>query len=192
MQSLPEPSTSVEERHKLLQFARESVQSAVTGSAFIPAPKDELFSRICGAFVTLHVNGKLRGCIGVVEASEPLRESISHCAAGAALHDPRFPPIRAEELNRLEIEISLLSQPAPIQPDQIVLGRHGLIVASERKRGLLLPQVATEHRLDRETFLAETCKKAGLPRDAWKSDSVEILGFTCEVFSDYAEHGAAR
>ena len=190
MQSLPEPAISAEERHKLLQFARESAQSAVTGAVFKPAPKDEVFSLVCGVFVTLHVSGKLRGCIGVVEASEPLRESIAHCAASAALHDPRFPPIRPEELNRLEIEISLLSPPAPIRPDQIVLGRHGLIVASERRRGLLLPQVAMEHRLDRETFLAETCKKAGLPRDAWKSETVEIFGFTCEVFSDHAEQGA--
>ena len=190
MQSLSEPATSAEERHKLLHFARESAQSAITGSVFKPAPKDEIFSLVCGVFVTLHISGKLRGCIGVVEASEPLRESISHCAASAALHDPRFPPIRPEELNRLEVEISLLSPPAPIRPDQIVLGRHGLIYASERRRGLLLPQVATEHRLDRETFLAETCKKAGLPRDAWKSEIVEILSFTCEVFSDHAEHGA--
>jgi AmmeMemoRadiSam system protein A len=190
MQSPPEPTTSPEERKKLLQFARESVESAITGSVFKPAPKDDLFSRVCGVFVTLHVSGNLRGCIGVVEPSEQLRDSIVHCSASAALHDPRFPPIRAEELKRLEIEISLLSQPAPIRPDQIVLGRHGLIVASERSRGLLLPQVATEHRLDRETFLAETCKKAGLQRDAWKFDSVEIFGFTCEVFSDHEEHGS--
>jgi len=190
MQSPFEHSLSSEERHKLLQFARESVQSAVTASVFKPAPKDEILSRVCGVFVTLHISRKLRGCIGVVDASEPLRKSISHCAASPALQDPRFPPIRPEELARLEIEISLLSPPAPVRPDQIVLGRHGLIIVSERKRGLLLPQVATEYRLDRETFLAETCKKAGLPRDAWKSEAVEILGFTCEVFSDHTEHSA--
>jgi AmmeMemoRadiSam system protein A len=135
-------------------------------------------------FVTLHVKENLRGCIGVIETMEPLAASIAHCAAGAALHDPRFSPVRIEELESLQIEISLLSPPLPIRLEEIEIGRHGLIVAKDRKRGLLLPQVAVEHTLDRETFLAETCRKAGLPRDAWKTDDVQILGFTCEVFSD--------
>lgn len=184
MPSLPESSLSPEERRSLLQFARQTVTSAVTRSDVPTAPDDPIFSRVCGVFVTVHISGKLRGCIGVVEAAETLRESIAHCASGAALHDPRFPPVRPEDLGRLEIEISLLSPPVPIQPHDIVLGEHGLIIAKERQRGLLLPQVATEHRLTREDFLAETCRKAGLPRDAWKSGSVQILGFTCEVFSD--------
>ena len=187
MQSLPDSSLSSVECRKLLQFARQSVESAITPSDYLSAPDDPISARICGVFVTIHVGGKLRGCIGVVETEEPLRESIAHCAVGAALHDPRFPPVRPEELDRLEIEISLLSRPAPIQPADIVLGKHGLIIVKDHQRGLLLPQVATEHRLDREDFLAETCRKAGLPRDAWKSGSVQILGFTCEVFSDRAD-----
>jgi AmmeMemoRadiSam system protein A len=187
----PKLSTSADERHKLLQYARESVGSAVSRSAFKPAPHDEVFMRRCGVFVTLHVAGKLRGCIGVVEATEPLGQSIAHCAASAALHDPRFPPIRPEELSRLEIEISLLSEFAPIQPSEIELGKHGLIATCERRRGLLLPQVAVEHNLTHEDFLAETCAKAGLPRDAWKSSIVQIFGFTCEVFSDHSKRATA-
>lgn len=137
--------------------------------------------------MTLHVKEKLRGCIGVIETTEPLAASIAHCAAGAALHDPRFSPVRAEELDSLQIEISLLSPPLPIRPEEIQIGRHGLIVAKGGNRGLLLPQVALEHALDKETFLAETCRKAGLPRDAWKTEDVQISGFTCEVFSDQGD-----
>ena len=188
MPSLPDSVLSEEDRRALLQFARESVRNAVRRSS--PAGKiqpEGIFARKCGVFVTLYVCGKLRGCIGVVEAQEPLGESIAHCAAGAALHDPRFPPIREEELDHLQIEISLLSQPAPIRPEEIELGRHGLLVVQDRQRGLLLPQVAPEHHLDRERFLEETCRKAQLPRDAWKSDTVEIFGFTCEILSDHAE-----
>ena len=189
MPSLPEPLLSADERSKLLQFARQAVTGAVSRSGFVSPPGERALSRVCGVFVTVRVAGKLRGCIGVVEATEPLRESIAHCAAAAALHDPRFPPVRPEELDRIGIEISLLSPPEPILPTDIVLGRHGLVVARERQRGLLLPQVATEHQLSREDFLAETCRKAGLPPDAWKSGSAQILGFTCEVFSDHTEAG---
>ncbi|HWZ96660.1 MAG TPA: AmmeMemoRadiSam system protein A [Candidatus Dormibacteraeota bacterium] len=192
MPSLPDFALAEEDRRALLQFARHSVQASVTRSPSGSSPKEEIFARVCGVFVTVFIGGKLRGCIGVVEAEKPLDESIAHCASSAALHDPRFPPIRAEELDRLQIEVSLLSQPAPIQPDEIELGRHGLLIVKDRQRGLLLPQVAIEHRLDRESFLAETCRKAGLSRDAWKSGSVQILGFTCEVFSDRSETHAAK
>lgn len=192
MPSLPDSVLSEEDRLALLQFARQSVRNAVTRSAIVSHVSHEgIFARICRVFVTLYVRGKLRGCIGVVEAHETLGESVAHCAAGAALHDPRFSPVRAEELDHLQIEISLLSQPVPIRPEEIELGRHGLLVVKDRQRGLLLPQVALEHHLDRESFLAETCRKASLPRDAWKSGSVEVFGFTCEVFSDRAESGAS-
>ncbi|MBS1840779.1 MAG: AmmeMemoRadiSam system protein A [Acidobacteria bacterium] len=187
MPSPPDFSPSPEERRALLQYARHVVESAVRHSSFSAVSEDPIFSAVRGVFVTIHAKNKLRGCIGVVEAAEPLRSSIAHCATGAALHDPRFLPVRPEELEHLEIEISLLSPPTPIQPADIALGKHGLIVVSDRRRGLLLPQVAAEHQLDREEFLAETCHKAGLPRDAWKSSAVQILGFTCEVFSDRVE-----
>lgn len=184
MPSLPEFALTEEDHHSLLKFARQCVQAAAQRSAAPPAPTDSPFSLICGVFVTLHVKEKLRGCIGVIETTEPLAASIAHCAAGATLHDPRFSPVRGEELDSLKIEISLLSPPFPIRLEEIEIGCHGLIVAKDNKRGLLLPQVALEHALDKEAFLAETCRKAGLPRDAWKIGDVQICGFTCEVFSD--------
>lgn len=184
MQSLPEFGLTEEDRRSLLEFASQCVGAAVLRSAVPATPIAAPFNLVCGAFVTLHVGGRLRGCIGVIEAGEPLGATIAHCAAGAALHDPRFSPIRKEELDSLQIELSLLSTPLEIRPEQIEIGRHGLIVSKDRRRGLLLPQVATEHSLNRETFLEETCRKAGLPRDAWKGNDVQIMGFTCEVFSD--------
>jgi len=187
MQSPPEFLLSAEDRRAILCYARESVRCAVLRSPPPMPPASEVFRTSCGVFVTVHVQGKLRGCIGVVEAIEPLSVSIVHCAAGAALRDPRFSPLREEELSALEIEVSLLSPPAPILASQIELGRHGLIVVKGHRRGLLLPQVAIEHKLSREQFLAETCHKAGLPENAWQSDEVSILGFSCAVFSDHSE-----
>ena len=187
MPSLPEFLFSAEDRRTLLLYARESVQSAVLRSAAPEPLQREAFGIACGVFVTVHVQGKLRGCIGVVETSEPLGASILHCASGAALRDPRFPPVREEELRALEVELSLLSRPAPLLVSEIELGKHGLIVTKDRRRGLLLPQVAVEHKLNREQFLAETCRKAGLSGEAWRTDDVAILGFTCVVISESEE-----
>jgi AmmeMemoRadiSam system protein A len=176
---------SEEESRSLLEWARQAIVLAVSGSQ-LPAriPNAGIFGERRGTFVTLHVSGRLRGCIGVIESQEPLGESLVRCATGAALRDPRFPPLREEELEELEIEISLLSPAEPIRPDEIEIGRHGLLIAYEKQRGLLLPQVATEHRFNRKQFLEEACQKAGLPRRAWSQDDVQILGFTCEVFSE--------
>jgi AmmeMemoRadiSam system protein A len=133
----------------------------------------------------------LRGCIGTTEGDEPLGDATVRCAASAALRDPRFPAMRSEELGELNIEISVLSPLAPIRPEEIEIGRHGLVVSDENHRGLLLPQVAPEHGLNREQFLAETCRKARLPQDAWRWTSARIQGFTCEVFSDAKRAGAS-
>jgi len=187
MPSLPELLLSAEDRRALLVYARESVQSAVLRSAVPEIPQRETFCGACGVFVTVHVQGKLRGCIGVVETSEPLSSSIVHCASGAALRDPRFPPVSEEELGAVEVELSLLSRPAPLLVSEIEIGRHGLIVSKDGRRGLLLPQVAVEHKLSREQFLAETCRKAGLSGDAWRTDDIAILGFTCVVISESEE-----
>ena len=105
------------------------------------------------------------------------------CAANAVLRDPRFSPVCAEELPDLNLEISVLSAPEPIRPENIEIGKHGLLVAQGVKRGLLLPQVAVEHKLCRERFLEETCRKAGLKAEAWQEPETQIFGFTCEVFS---------
>lgn len=119
-----------------------------------------------------------------MDATLSLAETVTQCAIGAALHDPRFPSLGVDDLPSLEIEISVLSESAPIAPDAIQPGRHGLLVMNGTRRGLLLPQVAVEHRWSGERFLAETCEKAGLHRDAWRDAETQILAFTADVFSD--------
>jgi len=179
------PSLSEADRRSLLELARRAIAEAV--SLQKPAegiPQSGVFAEKHGVFVTIHARGRLRGCIGVVEAFEPLGESIARCAAGAALHDPRFSPVRGEELPEVQIEISMLSALEPIPPENIVIGKHGLLILQGSKRGLLLPQVAVEHKLGREQFLEETCRKAGLHAEAWQEPETRILGFTCEVFSE--------
>jgi len=171
----------------MLALARAAIVSTLEDRPLSrPASEPSCFSLRRGLFVTLEVCGKLRGCIGVIEPRETLGESIIHCAQSAAFHDPRFPPLRAEELPGLQIEISILSELFPIALQQIQIGKHGLLVATENHRGLLLPQVATEHKLSREEFLEETCHKAGLPRDAWRAPRTKIYAFTCEIFREDA------
>ncbi|HUE57273.1 MAG TPA: AmmeMemoRadiSam system protein A [Candidatus Udaeobacter sp.] len=179
------PFLSEAERRSALQLARAAVQAAVShGKLPEHIPKEGIFEERRSVFVTLYLAGKLQGCIGVVEAREPLGEAIVRCAASAALEDPRFAPMRAEQLDSLTIEISLLSPPAPITPEAIEIGRHGLLIALHSQRGLLLPQVALEHHLSRDQFLEETCRKAGLRREAWRDPEARLFGFTCEVFSE--------
>jgi AmmeMemoRadiSam system protein A len=148
-------------------------------------------ARRAGAFVTLHRLGRLRGCIGHIEATEPLAETVIRCAVSAALHDPRFDPTSREEIPDLEIEISILTPPEIARPEEIEIGRHGLLISRGWQRGLLLPQVAVEHGLSRERFLEETCRKAALAPDAWKEPETEIRVFTCEVFSEKELGGAS-
>jgi AmmeMemoRadiSam system protein A len=179
MQSLSEP-----ERQSLLRLARDSIIAAVSRTLPKSWPTDGVFAERCGVFVTVRVNHQLRGCIGVVESDEPLGDAVVRCAACAASQDPRFPPLTADDLAGLQIEISLLSKPVPLRVEEIELGKHGLMVVQGTRRGLLLPQVATEHRLTVEQFLAETCRKAGLRADAWQEPDTQIFGFTCELLSD--------
>jgi AmmeMemoRadiSam system protein A len=179
------PSLSEADRSVLLQLARESIREAVSrGQLPEKIPTNGILAERWGVFVTLHVHGRLRGCIGVIEGEEPLGEAVVRCAASAALQDSRFSPVRPEELGELEIEISLLSPLVPIAPEDVQVGRHGLLIIQDTKRGLLLPQVAEEHHLTREQFLEETCHKAGLAREAWTHPDTKLLGFTCEVFSN--------
>jgi AmmeMemoRadiSam system protein A len=184
------PFLSESERRSLLELARRAIAEAV--SLEKPAgnlPQSGVFAEKRGVFVTIHARGRLRGCIGVVEAIEPLGEAIQRCAASAAFEDPRFSPIRAEEIEDLQIEISLLSKPEPIHPESIEIGKHGLLISQGSKRGLLLPQVAVEHKLGREQFLEETSRKAGLGVKAWQEPETQILGFVCEVFSEGGSQG---
>jgi AmmeMemoRadiSam system protein A len=182
------PSLSETERCALLELARKAIAAAVSLQKLAgDVPQGGIFAGRRGLFVTLHIRGRLRGCIGVIEPYEPLGESVARCAASAAMNDPRFSPLRSEELPELQIEISVLSELEPILPENIEIGQHGLLISQGSKRGLLLPQVAVEHKLGRERFLEETCRKAGLNNDAWKEPETQILGFTCEVFSEKEE-----
>lgn len=180
----PIPIVSME-RRRLLEAARRSIVAAVA-AGHVP----DLYAlplkvrRRCGVFVTLRAGRRLRGCIGQPDSPHPLEQTVIRCAALAALHDPRFPPLRQEEVALVEIEISVLSETVPTPPQQIEVGRHGLAVSSGSFRGLLLPQVAQEFGWDRERFLAETCRKAGLDADAWKSPETRVEAFIAEVFSE--------
>ena len=138
------------------------------------------------AFVTLHVGGALRGCIGTLERRRALWTVVRDMAAAAATRDPRFPPIDVADLRDMTVEISVLTPDVVIhRPEEIEIGRHGLDVRRDGARGLLLPQVAVEHGLDRETFLAATCRKAGLPANAWHDADTEIRVFEADVFGDH-------
>ena len=190
MSSLPKFAS--EDHRAMLALAREAIVSALVQRPLKHAVREPAsFSERRGVFVTLEVHGKLRGCIGVIEAHDPLRESIVHCARSAAFHDPRFTSLRAAELEGLQIEISVLSPLSAIDPEQIEVGVHGLVVTAAERRGLLLPQVATEHNLTREEFLQETCWKAGLSRDAWQQPQTSIYAFTCEVFRENSRSASA-
>ena len=173
-----------ESRVVLLRLARQAIESAVKKSPLDSLPSLPELDAPRGAFVTLTRHGHLRGCIGQVKPVDPLVRVVVQCAVSAATEDPRFAPVSAEEVAQLEIELSLLSQPAPVRFEEIEIGRHGLIVTQQNKSGLLLPQVADEHNWPVERFLEEICLKAGLDAYAWKQPETRIEAFTAEVFSD--------
>lgn len=178
------PCLSEADQRVLLDLARKAIHEAVLHRKLPDAiPREGVLSERRGIFVTLHVRGRLQGCIGVMEPTESLGEAVVRCAVSAALEDPRFAPMKEPQLEEMSIEISLLSSLEPILPDAIEIGHHGVLVVNHAQRGLLLPKVATEHGLTREQFLEETCRKAGLPRGAWKDPETRIFRFTCEVFS---------
>ncbi len=178
-----------EEKRALLVLARRAIEADLAGERppevgiSTPALEEK-----CGAFVTLHEGGRLRGCIGYVVAVKPLYVTVREMAVQASQHDPRFPPVQASELPDIDIEISVMS-PLKVVDDvsEIVVGRDGLVVQDGSRSGLLLPQVATEYGWDRQTFLEHTCMKAGLPTDAWKRDDVTIFRFSAEVFGEKGE-----
>jgi AmmeMemoRadiSam system protein A len=125
----------------------------------------------------------LRGCVGYVFPVTPLYRTVAESARGAAFEDSRFPPVTPAEATELQVSLSILSPLVPIQPEEVEIGRHGLLVGLGVCRGLLLPQVPVEHGWDRITFLEQTCKKAGLPSSAWQAGA-ELQAFTAEVFGD--------
>lgn len=174
-----------EERKLLLSLARRTLEAALAGRprppVDVPTPA---LREPRGVFVTLRRGTALRGCIGWVEARRPLAEAIQEMAVAAA-RDPRFDPVTADELPDLSIEISALTPARSVSsPQDIRVGEHGLVVRREGRSGLLLPQVATDYGWDRETFLRQTCRKAGLPENAWEEAGTEISVFTAEVFGE--------
>ena len=176
--------TSEVDRQSLLHIARAAIAAHVSAAAPPTIAAGKITERLGGAFVTLHKGNDLRGCIGHIEADEPLSQVVARCAVEACSADPRFPPVAAVELLEIEIELSLLGPLEEIEgPADIEIGRHGLVVERGWRRGLLLPQVAAERKWDSEKFLAQTCQKAGLPPDAWRYGA-KMWRFEAEVFGE--------
>jgi len=175
-----------EEKQKLLEIAKFSIVETVTGKRqFFPSVTEERLRENCGAFVTIKKNGQLRGCIGYIQAVKPLYETVKDVAKSAAVNDYRFNAVTQDELEKLELEISVMTPLKKIKDiSEIEVGKHGLYMKRGFESGLLLPQVATEYKWDKETFLKETCRKAGLPQDAWKDKSTEVYIFSAEVFGE--------
>lgn len=178
------------ERQALLSLARTSVVERVLngrrGDPAAPAVQLADVVEASGVFVTLKAGGELRGCLGTLKLCASLAHEVFRCAAESASEDPRFPPVCGEELQEVRIEISVLGPLEPIDPaapDAFVIGRHGLVVEHRRCRGLLLPQVAVEWKWSAEQFLGHTCRKAGLPADAWRNGA-SVFRFDAEVFGD--------
>ncbi|MGD0008559.1 MAG: AmmeMemoRadiSam system protein A [Terriglobia bacterium] len=179
------------EKQRLLDLARKALEEVVRlGRMSEPAEPAGALQTPCGAFVTLYKGRRLRGCIGLVEARRPLYATVRECARAAALDDPRFDPVAPAELLSLRLEISILSPLADVAPQDVEVGRHGLLISRGAQRGLLLPQVAVEWNWEREQFLEETCLKAGLPADAWQHGA-RIQAFTAQVLKEPSKRAHA-
>lgn len=173
------------QKRTLLQVARDAVRAQVIGApASVAAPA--ALPDASGAFVTIKRRGELRGCLGTLQCARGLAEEVARCAADAASEDPRFTPVGPDELPELHLEVSVLGPLERIDPfadDAFAIGRHGLVVEQGRRRGLLLPQVATEWGWTKEQFLRQTCVKAALPPDAWR-EGATVYRFDAEVFGE--------
>ena len=174
------------DRETLLGLARATIAASIGG---VEIPRFDLKSpemrEVLGVFVTLHKNGRLRGCIGQFDPCDPLYQSVSNMAVAAATQDRRFDMVTMEEMTEIDIEISVLSPLRTITDvEEIVIGTHGIYMTKDRFRGVLLPQVAVEQGYGREEFLNATCEKAGLSPTRWKDGSVVIEIFDAEIFSE--------
>ncbi len=184
--SEPPPPLHEDERRALLRLARTAIVARLENLPPPDWPRDRpRLLRPLAAFVTLKAGADLRGCIGSLDFHAALADNIIRCAAAAATDDPRFPPLDPAEAAGLRIEISILGPFARVHDpvEEIVPGRHGLVVSRGSRRGLLLPQVASEHGWDVRTFLGETCRKAGLPPDAWERGAT-VQAFEADVFGE--------
>jgi len=177
---------SAADQEMLFKVARESIKAHLKGEkSVLPEVASPILKEPSGVFVTLHRRGCLRGCIGYLEACKPLLAAVQEMAVAAAFGDPRFPPLREEELADLDIEISVLSPMRQIKNiEEIQVGKHGIYLERGGCRGLLLPQVATEYGWDRITFLKQTCTKACLPQDAWEDPATRIFIFSATILHE--------
>ena len=174
-----------EQRRTLLRVAREAVEAAARGQSYRPEVDDPQLRQPGAAFVTLKKHDELRGCIGTIEAREPLVLNVAHMARAAALEDYRFPQVQPAEVRDLNIQISVMTPPQPVADvSEIEVGVHGLIIEQGGNKGLLLPQVPAEWGWDREEFLDHTCMKAGLPRGSWRGGDCKLYSFAAEVFGE--------
>jgi len=174
------------EQQALLAIARQAIVHGVqTGQEYIEPREEKTLNQRNGCFVTIKQNGQLRGCIGNFQSELPLFKEVAQMAQASAAKDPRFYPLKENDLDNFTLEISVLSPLQKIEDiEEIEVGKHGIYIEKSFYRGVLLPQVALEHNWDRLTFLKQTCIKAGLPTDAWKADDAEIYVFSAQVFAE--------
>ncbi|NLT51082.1 MAG: AmmeMemoRadiSam system protein A [Ignavibacteria bacterium] len=180
-----------EEKQLMLKIVRNSIAEIFEPAEELKIDKEKYpaLKKKCGAFVTLTINKMLRGCVGYIVSDRPLIELLPIVAKKSAQEDTRFTPLEKNELNEISIEISILSEPFKMNSyDDIVVGKHGLILSERYNRGLLLPQVPKEHGMDKEGFLTALCQKAGLPPYEWKKKTLNIEMFTAAVFSEREEY----
>jgi len=177
---------STREKEILLEVARQAIEAVVRSQAVSPEPREEkLLNARSGCFVTIKQDGKLRGCIGNFQSELPLFKEVAEMAAASATKDPRFYPLQEDDLGNISLDISVLSPLEKIDDiDMIEVGVHGIYLEKGYYRGVLLPQVATEHGWDRKTFLKQTCLKAGLPTDAWQAEDTDIYIFSAQIFGE--------
>jgi len=189
--SLPRPSSvdleqgefSPEERTLLIKLAREAILTSLDDRPLSLEPPTTHLAEPRGAFTSLYLRGELRGCVGYVMPINSVYRAVIETARAAAFEDTRFYPVKIGEAEHLDIELSILSPPQPIAAEAVEIGRHGLLIGMAGHRGLLLPQVPLERAWDRITFLEQTCRKAGLPPDAWQKGA-QIEAFTAEIFGE--------
>jgi len=185
-----EQTLTPKEQAILLDIARQAVIDCVRGGSDYVEPREEQALNVRrGCFVTIKQRGQLRGCIGNFQSELPLFKEVAAMACASAIRDPRFYPMKEQDLDDFTIEISVLSSLKKIDEiEQIVIGRHGIYLEKGYYRGVLLPQVATERRWDRHTFLKQTCLKAGLAADAWKAEDCEIYIFGAQIICEAETH----
>lgn len=174
------------EKAILLTIARQAIETYVrTGKKYVEPREEKALNRRSGCFVSIKQGGQLRGCIGNFQSELPLFREVVEMAIASASKDPRFYPMKTDDLQEFTLEISVLSPLRKIDAiDEIEVGRHGIYLEKGYYRGVLLPQVATEYGWDRETFLRQTCLKAGLAPDAWQAEDTEIYIFSADIFAD--------